>query len=872
MSVSSTSLPPIQAQKLKLDGRHAEGRGLDVDVSTVIEWIRHGRQEFAIWCAVAPCDRINGFDESRNSLLHWAAFRGHTDFVLQLMQRGASVDATNINGATPLHCAAIGGDRGCVDALLRFGADPAMRNDQGKTFVDICRIKGHTHLETALLQHVAKARSADPSGGLGLVETMELDATSLPRRAVGKPQTHMERRSTSTSGTVGGVSDSSSVTEPPTLLHDTDVTNGGVKQPSGHCAVCDVNTTAIWYCAECRQKGEPEMFCDVCWAAEHSSRKTRHHTKVPLLLATDDNPSTGLVALHQQLLAILQPRRVKPNVTNSTTQTKPPHPHNTGVQTADDHRSPFFSDAMLELQDVREQLEAEVFHSQSMIDTVRLQLLESVELKHRAEIETLFWRRLAAIRRPPQVVLIVTHQPPQQQQQQQNNSNNEEERPEDIYRGVPVVRVAERVHKSRSSAFDSSPKLRRNATCNQGVQASRPSNAAVSTQTDEQPPPKVSTGRGFNPRYPPDAVLVVHGEKHLPGQSQMLLVQWRNGAESWIPAVEVAHCDVVVAYMSKYDRTGLYSAEGLSGAFAGSPLNDEERQEVIRQLAGLKRIATTGGGSRDSPKQGGGSAFQLMMAPVDEVLPLPPRGRGGATGGGGDVAQPLDADGEEYSSVPPEEGPVALVRPDSDERILRFYEEKLRVFEARHNQAKKARDEAQDRVKRLGEKQQMLDCKKRAQLHAEYEARVPQLIEQQPEVNHPLYRTNERHAALVLQKIHEEMSNNTSSSVGSEPPAVASTSKKDSSGVDLSDAARYKSSSASDSHATVEPPVARDAATNPHSTPEPTPSPHDHHRPAPDPMMSKEQQPSSFEQKLNRILYEQYFYHRVLDPGKPTVK
>ena len=53
--------------------------------------------------------------------------------VAALLGGGASVDARNESGETPLHVAATGGTASHIAALLQAGADPDVRNGRGRT-------------------------------------------------------------------------------------------------------------------------------------------------------------------------------------------------------------------------------------------------------------------------------------------------------------------------------------------------------------------------------------------------------------------------------------------------------------------------------------------------------------------------------------------------------------------------------------------------------------------------------------------------------------------------------------------------------------------------------------------------------------------
>ena len=66
--------------------------------------------------------------------------------VALLLEKGASVNARQVGGFTPLMSAAAANRRDLAELLLAHGADPALTNDQGQTAADFARERGHTEL------------------------------------------------------------------------------------------------------------------------------------------------------------------------------------------------------------------------------------------------------------------------------------------------------------------------------------------------------------------------------------------------------------------------------------------------------------------------------------------------------------------------------------------------------------------------------------------------------------------------------------------------------------------------------------------------------------------------------------------------------
>jgi ankyrin repeat protein len=91
-------------------------------------------------------------ESSGINLLHWAAMTNHPEVIPVLVEAGASVDATDEFNYTPLMYASTidFGDAEVVKALLKAGADPKIRNDQGRTALEQARFYKHSLIEAAL--------------------------------------------------------------------------------------------------------------------------------------------------------------------------------------------------------------------------------------------------------------------------------------------------------------------------------------------------------------------------------------------------------------------------------------------------------------------------------------------------------------------------------------------------------------------------------------------------------------------------------------------------------------------------------------------------------------------------------------------------
>ncbi|XP_077104988.1 cortactin-binding protein 2 isoform X2 [Siphateles boraxobius] len=85
------------------------------------------------------------------SALISAALNGHTDCLNLLLTSGASAEAANETGFTPLHASAVNGHHGCVKALLKCGADLEKECLQGRTPLYLACEQGHVECVKVLL-------------------------------------------------------------------------------------------------------------------------------------------------------------------------------------------------------------------------------------------------------------------------------------------------------------------------------------------------------------------------------------------------------------------------------------------------------------------------------------------------------------------------------------------------------------------------------------------------------------------------------------------------------------------------------------------------------------------------------------------------
>src|SRR5258708_26202066 len=89
--------------------------------------------------------------------LHEAALSGNPAVITLLLDRGAEIDARDREAsATPLHYAVSMGRREAVELLLSRGADRTLKNNRGKTAMDVAVNNGLTE-NVELLPNAATA-------------------------------------------------------------------------------------------------------------------------------------------------------------------------------------------------------------------------------------------------------------------------------------------------------------------------------------------------------------------------------------------------------------------------------------------------------------------------------------------------------------------------------------------------------------------------------------------------------------------------------------------------------------------------------------------------------------------------------------------
>jgi hypothetical protein len=749
-------------------------------------------EEIAQLIRESPFEATQQSDRDGFTVLHWCSRNNQKDLLGVLLRRGADPNAVSVDGSAPLHIACKFGSKRCAETLLKYGADPKALTVDRLSPLDLAIRGGYDNIVTLLRsridsdgpspapiqnhtappsvpppplpaytgapispnhreqQHLSGfIQSARHSEGADTGVSEHTDRYRLePSRGVGDvPATVAVTASESRaeSNSVNRIRDlhyqGSSVTDVHDLISelmhqnhvlDQQLSSRNVNGNNVLCAVCDEEPKqrAVYICNECRVQGDAFQFCPTCWNDEHRSRRTRHHRRAPIpvvgsaLSDTAENASIvdarAVLMIQQQMLQLLKHFSPKPSCSSAV---------QTDVSGESTSRSVVaHGPTAAELKKVEVELEKRSRELQDQRHFVH-QYSREASLNYQLSIE--MEERLCIVLEEQQsyTELVFTH--------------------------IELLAFSIAAQYSQFAFAD----------------GDRPTSAVLAADFE------VVEGTG--------EVEAVLGEKQLPGQPRMLLIKWRSHEdEEWVAEDALPAEPIVVAYLrrqsfrdtfpsrpqSQLDRTALSNnSDG-----APSPLQEAERAELNRQLASLKRVGTAP--SRDgteyrrdqTPALDGRTSVPSLAEPaaIAEPAAAVPIRLGhsfGATPG-----RSPNIEVRRIESVSPD--PDVIPMPPSEDQVPHDLQaspgledevdaaaERIRQLEAQHRAIKLQREEHERELQRLKEKQQLRDQEQRKRVHKEYEAQQNLLQEEQPHLNHPLTSTNDRHAALLLHKLQEEI-------------------------------------------------------------------------------------------------------------------
>lgn len=105
---------------------------------------------------------VNAKDEDGYTPVHWAACNNHTDCLVELIEAKADVNAQNKDGGwTPLHYATYNDLPACLQELLKAGADTTIKENEGRTPLDIAELYGREEIIELLTKNNKEQNAAE---------------------------------------------------------------------------------------------------------------------------------------------------------------------------------------------------------------------------------------------------------------------------------------------------------------------------------------------------------------------------------------------------------------------------------------------------------------------------------------------------------------------------------------------------------------------------------------------------------------------------------------------------------------------------------------------------------------------------------------
>jgi len=130
-----------------------EGEGEEEEELTVLSAASTGDHESLQLLLKEGADKDMKDEEGRTAL-HFACGYAELKCADILLEAGANVDAVDKNSNTALHYAAGYGQKECVEMLIKHGASGTLRNQDGKTPMDVAKLNNQTEVSKILEQDV----------------------------------------------------------------------------------------------------------------------------------------------------------------------------------------------------------------------------------------------------------------------------------------------------------------------------------------------------------------------------------------------------------------------------------------------------------------------------------------------------------------------------------------------------------------------------------------------------------------------------------------------------------------------------------------------------------------------------------------------
>jgi ankyrin repeat protein len=133
---------------------------------------------------------VSAGHESGFTPLRAAAHHGHASTVRLLLERGAlaDIDLQDKMGCTPLMWAANCGSPEMVRTLLSYGAERGLKNNEGRTAIDIALGRGHENVAAIIRAGMPLKAFPKPRAPANENEKRNEALERLKQRAAGAPR------------------------------------------------------------------------------------------------------------------------------------------------------------------------------------------------------------------------------------------------------------------------------------------------------------------------------------------------------------------------------------------------------------------------------------------------------------------------------------------------------------------------------------------------------------------------------------------------------------------------------------------------------------------------------------------------------------
>nr|XP_039251264.1 histone-lysine N-methyltransferase EHMT1-like [Styela clava] len=152
---------------------------LDEGGWTPLVWAAEHKRTSTAQCLMYYNANMHTVDQEGNICLQWAALAGNKKILLMCLKKNCNIDHQNILGDTALHIAAREDNRECVVLLLAWGANPRIKNNEGR-FPAQCA-KEPSLCQVALLMNAATRNAITDHKGFEPLDRERLLSADISR-------------------------------------------------------------------------------------------------------------------------------------------------------------------------------------------------------------------------------------------------------------------------------------------------------------------------------------------------------------------------------------------------------------------------------------------------------------------------------------------------------------------------------------------------------------------------------------------------------------------------------------------------------------------------------------------------------------------